>query len=558
MVKIKVEIEKAILIVFFAVMLLAGPGMLFANSIAHDFPYAYFASDSFQHQIRAESIKDMGDFRYEADYISKGLENAVGRYPPVLYHLAVIFSHASGIEVYDSIYFMVAFFAIVSVFVMYLIIRDFNRNVALLSLPIFLLIFSSPVSSGFLWGHWPSILSQSFLMLFFWSMMRVDLGKSFVFIGILLSAIFLAHSSEFVFAILFLGLFFLAKAVGKKFGMKDIKTMLLAFLVFSILVFYYIPVFLGTWVKAQPYSFGIDAVWDGNPGFYIAGFGLLLIPILIGIAFSFQKIKEIHISLIIAFAMLLAGFLNYAGFQLRSFQIRFFWPIYLAVFFGFGIYILFKIAVREVRPAHAIAMSIIMVFLLLGIFNIPGMMQTDVQTIPYIPQLSPAPGQGLMDSLHWESLEWLAENTAQDAKVYFFYGDIYSQDALLRNSKRVHSQVDPDDFVKALQDREVKRIYITETPGDTGGSISIRESFFRLSEHPKSLEPGFGFKEQDVCSFDYLVFDRASSQDVLAQYNILIANSMLENGASLAFENNLVVILKNNKVDGDCIEEGKF
>ena len=132
MVKIKVDLEKIILLCFFVAILFLGPGVLFDHKIKHDFPFAYMASDAFQHQVRAEAIKDMGNFRYEAVYISSGLEGTVGRYPPALYHLAVILSYSAGIEVYDSIYFIVTFFAIIAAFIMYFIIRNFNKTVALI------------------------------------------------------------------------------------------------------------------------------------------------------------------------------------------------------------------------------------------------------------------------------------------------------------------------------------------------------------------------------------------------------------------------------------------
>jgi len=131
----KIDLDKIILLIFFVIILFVGPGVLFDHKIKHDFPFAYGASDAFQHQIRAEAIKDAGNFRYEATYISKGLENVVGRYPPVIYHLAVIWSYAAGIEAYDSIYFIVVFFAVIAGFVMYFIIRNFNKTVALLSIP---------------------------------------------------------------------------------------------------------------------------------------------------------------------------------------------------------------------------------------------------------------------------------------------------------------------------------------------------------------------------------------------------------------------------------------
>ena len=164
-----------------------------------------------------------------------------------------------------------------------------------------------------------------------------------------------------------------------------------------------------------------------------------------------------------------------------------------------------------------------------------------------------------MDPFHWAALEWLSENTGQGSKIYFFYGDIYSQDALLRNSKRLHYQVDPDDFIKAIGERKVKRSYISELPGDSGGSIKIRTGFFSF-EHVENTKPeGYFYGSQDICAFEYMVFDKVSRQDVLAQYNLLIASELLKNDRiNAVFDNEVVVILKNNNVGGDCIEERSF
>ena len=558
-VKIKLDLEKTLLIGFFTVFLFLGPGVLFGHIIKHDFPYGYFASDTFQHQIRAEAIKDAGNFRYEATYVSKGFEKVVGRYPPILYHLAVLLSYPAGIETYDSIYFIVAFLTLVASFVMYILIKDFNRNAALISLPLSLLIFSSPPAIGFLWGHWPSLLSQSFLILLFWSILRMDLEKSYIFIALSLSATVLTHTSETIFGFIFLALFFGIKLLRKNIKFKDIKIMFIAAFFFLILSSYYLIIFFNTWAKAQPYSFFVQSLWEGNPGFYIAGFGLLLIPMLIGMIFSLIKIKEMHISIIAAFAMLFNGFLNYAGFEVRSFQIRFFWPIYLSVFFGLGIYIAFKSIIKKWNFFYSIAIFLILIISLSGFVKFPILNQTKIQIIPYIPYLNRDSNQGIMDNLHWEALTWLSKNTEKDAKIYFFYGDIYSQDALLRNSKRVHYQVDPEGFIKVLKERKIMRNYTTEMPGDSGGSIAARKSFFKFEDATKDTPQKEFFGYHDICKFNYLVFDKGSAQQVLAQYNLLIAQDMIKkNFIKPVFDNQGIVILKNEKPGEDCIEERIF
>jgi hypothetical protein len=555
----KISLEKIVLAIFFVVILYLGPGILFDHQIKHDFPFAYSASDAFQHQVRAEAVKDMGNFKYEASYISKGFENSIGRYPPSLYHLAVILSNSAGIEVYDSIYFVVVFFSIVAVFIMYFLIRDFNKTVALLSLPLTLLIFSLPVSIGFLWGHWPSVLSQSFLILLFWSIMRMNMKYSYILIALSLSATALTHTSETFFGIIALALFFGIKLLVRKLSKSDFKTMTYAGIIFLVVSIYYLIIFKFTWAKGSQYSFFVQPAWDGNPGFYIAGFGLILIPMIIGMIFAIPKLKNLHISLIFAFAMLLNGFLNYAGFEVRSFQIRFFWPIYLSVFLGFGIYALGKLVIKRWNFIYTFVLLVILIALFAGTINFPTLKQTDIQTIPYIPSLNRDSSAGMMNPFHWSALTWLSETTPQPSSVYFFYGDIYGQDALLRNAKRFHYQIITDDFIASIQDRKIKRFYESELPGDSGGSITNRPSFFTFEQAALSKPSEYFYGLQDICAFDYVVLDKVSGQQVFAQYNIIIANELLQNDyVNIAFENEVTIILKNNNLGADCIAERSF
>ena len=546
-VKIKLDLKDIILITFFAVLLFIGPATVFDYRVSHEFPYGYFASDAFQHQIRAESIKDAGNFRYEASYISQGFKGTIGRYPPVLYHIAVIFSYTSRLEVYDAIYFIVLFFSLLSVISIYILVGDFNKNVAIISLPISIIAFTMPASIGFSWGHWPSLLAQSFLILLAWTVSKIDLKKSYLLIGIALTSIILTHTSEAVFGLIFIFLFFFAK-MSKDFGKKQFITIMISAVIAFVACIYYLIIFQNTWAKPQPYSFVVEPIWTGNPGFYIIGFGALLIFMAAGILFSLLKIKDMHASLVFAFSMLLCGFLNYIGFGLRSFQIRFFWPIYLSVFFGFGVYMLLKLLIKSLNVWHSATIFAIFSILLLGPFK-----------LPILPHYEPSNSAGIMNPYHWKVLQWISKNTQENAKIYFFYGDIYSQDALLRNSKRVSYQVDPDDFIKALQERKIKREYITELPGDGGGGITKRLGLFTFDYMPDNVAADYSYGPMDICNFDYYVFDKASKQEVLAKYNMLLASELAKNGNfTKAFENEIAIILKNEKPGGNCIEERNF
>jgi len=561
-IKIKIDFEKLLLAAFFALLLFIGPGITLNHKIMHDFPYGYSASDAFQHQVRAEAVKDAGSFRHDAPYISFGIENLVGRYPPVIYHLAVLLSYSAGLEVYDSIYFIVFFFTVIGILIMYFIIKNFNKNVALISLPLAILAFSLPPSIGFLWGHWPSLLAQFFLIAFAWCITNINLEKSYILTSVILAAIALTHSSEAAFAIIFAGLFFVVGFISNRLEKNFAKKFFISIILFFILASYYLVIFYNTWAKAQPYSFAVMPTWEGNPGFYLAGFGLLLLFILLGILFSLLKISSMHASIVFAFAMLISGFSNYIGFDTRAFQIRFFWPIYLSVFFGFGIYALLKSITKKSSMAFSIILFLLFTILLSGMIKLPFMdnkISLLGQEMTAMPHYKGSSSQGVMDSYHWSALKWLSKKSGHNSKVYFFYGDIYSQDALLRNSKRFHYQVDPKDFIKAIQEKKIKKSYISELPGDSGGRPVTRSGLFSFEDAMTSKPDEYFFGPQSICNFDYLVFDKVSQQQALAQYNLLIASELLKKDyIKKAFENEIVVILKNNNKGADCIEERSF
>ena len=208
---------------------------------------------------------------------------------------------------------------------------------------------------------------------------------------------------------------------------------------------------------------------------------------------------------------------------------------------------LLRFIVKKWNFIYSIALLVIFTFALLGAVK-----------IPLTPQYQKVASPGIMNPYHWNALYWLSKNTESNSKIYFFYGDIYSQDALLRNSKRFHYQVDPDDFVKSLQERKVKRYYTSELPGDQGGGIWMRSGIFAFNEATQAIQSEYFFGPQDICRFDYVVFDKVSRQQVFAQYNLIIASELLKKGMARAFENEVVVILKNNNIGGDCIEERSF
>ena len=111
-------------------------GNLLDHKIQHDYPTNYIQNDAFQHQQRAESIKEMGNYRNEIPYLVSGFTNVIGFYGPQIYHVSVLLSLSTGFELYDTIQLTVFALALLSTLIMFLIINQFNQKIALLSLQI--------------------------------------------------------------------------------------------------------------------------------------------------------------------------------------------------------------------------------------------------------------------------------------------------------------------------------------------------------------------------------------------------------------------------------------
>ncbi|MBI2655694.1 hypothetical protein HYX06_04715 [Candidatus Woesearchaeota archaeon] len=540
--------EKIFLLAFFGLFLYLGSGFLFDHKLSHDFPYAYMASDAFQHQTRAESIKDAGNYRNEASYIVFGVKDAIGYYPPVLYDLSVMLSHLSGLEVYDAIYFLVFFIAGFGALAMYFVIRQFNKNIAIISLPISLLVFANGLYTGFTWGHWPAIAAQAFLVCVFWYTSRIGLEKSYMFLAIFMAAAFMTHTSEALFAGIYLVIFYIASVIlARKIDLKLAKNLIISGSLCLAIISYYFVIFIYVWLPRQAYEFGVGRAWD-NPTIYLSDFKFFFLLILVGILLSIIFIKKSLVPSIASLSMIIVGSGNYFGFREKAFQLRFFWPVFLSFFIGFAVYWILKLIIKEWKLAYSFILSGLLVAAIV------------VDNVPFVPHYNaPNSGSGIMNPYHWEVFKWARQSTNRESTVYFFYGDIYGQDALLRNTKRTHYQVIPEDFIDAINKKEIRRFYDTESPGDHGGGVPYKKSFLSFGSRLNEAPQGFLYGKRDICAYDYYVFDKVSRQPVLAQYNLLIASELQKNGsAAVVFENQVAIIMKNSNPGADCIEQRSF
>lgn len=532
-------VEWAYVLLFCIFLAYAGMAAAMNYQLKHAFPYGFSASDAFGEIAYTEGIKDSGNYRHLPYYVRAGFGDTLGFHMPISNHIFAIFSFASGLPVWDSLMVMGFFYSILGVLVMYLIIRNFNRNVALLSLPLSVFLYIRNFSIVYTWGIWDLVMATSLLLSAVWLLSNTQIKFWHLLFAVLASGTALTHITEAFFLFVFTLLFFIIRLIRKKSSLAEIKQLITGSILALILSFYYLVIF-----KVGYAAGGIgNSIKYQAPEWYdvvFSQFGWFQIIILIGLIVSLYLLfaKKENNALLIGIFMLFVGFSNFISSTApRAFQTRYLWPIYLSVFLGLAIYFLLKILIKEWKIFYSIAISIILTV-----------------SISY-GYYTKSANSGIVSEYHWNHIQWVRDNTAKDAKLLYFYGDPYSQEAVLWNLKRVSFRVSMNDFVSAINERKIKREYIADVAAADDAELLYRKSAFSFGYHAKETDMSQFSGKKDVCSFDYLVFDKAGRQQALANYNLLIASELVKNGLQPVFDNGVVLILKNNNPGGKCIEE---
>ncbi len=545
------KLEKPLLVLFIVLFLWTSVGALWDYRIVHDFPFAHLASDTFQHQTRTEAIKTQGSYKFEPFWIVAGWTDNPGFYPPLIYHIGILLSYASGLETWDIMYLFVFLFVAMAMIVAYYTIKQYNPQVALLALPFMLLTFSQYNHISFTWGFWPNLIAQSFLIFFIWQLSNLRYKWSFILLGLFLAGTFLSHSSEAILLGIFLVFYFIIKLILRTLTLSELKKVIAAGILAAIISFYYLYIFKFTWFTIQVYS--ISKVMKEWPGIHFITFldlGMYIIFILIGILFFlFSFRKKWSTFALFGLFMLVMSYGNYWGFGSRAFNLRFFWPVYLSVFFGLGILGPLQLLIRKWSYNYSFILSCILIILVANIGGISS-------KIP-IMKMSSFTSQGLMDPYHWEMFDWVRENTDNNVTIYFLYGDVYDQNAMLRNTERRHVKVFTKQYIEALQNRTILRYYPAKLHGDDHGVGYAHPSTpFRWGYYEIDLGQNYTRRNWDICAMDYYVVDKASQAPALAQYNLLVANELLKNQwIKLVFQNQFIAILKNDNPGEVCLKD---
>jgi hypothetical protein len=527
----KIDRDSIIVPILLALLLFLGIGALWGHQAEHSFPYGLGASDAFQHQVRAEAIKEMGGYAHEADYMVNGFKDVVAFYPPLFYHLSALLSNMTGLETYDTTYLIVFLCGALAAAAMYFVVKHFNSYAAILSIPLFIFLFSGQFTAVFTWGQWPSAAAHVFLIAAVWALLAK--GRYWWIVsGILTAAAGLVHTSEMVFLLGFLAIYGVAKIIRKDW--TEVKGLLLLGATAFVVASYYLFIFQGTWARVQKYTlFKVELATGSFPTLHISDFGWVAIVICIGAIVALFAARKPAI--FFAAYMYIAGLTNYIGMSFRAFQQRFFWPVYLAPFLGLALFAPLSLVPKKWRLLAAGAAAIII----------------SVSIIMTNTMLSES--QGMMDQERWDGMKWIADNTPKDSTVYFFYGDLYQQTSMLYNTKRLSTIVGVSDYAKGLMANTLRANYESMLASDSGCGFPYKKSAFSFGFHADNMT---WESNASICGKDYWIFDKLTSYEQMAplvQYNMAMRERLLLHGEEV-YSNAVVSIVKNNAKGGECLE----
>lgn len=575
--KLSLNSEYLFLAVFVAVFLATGLGV-YEQKLSHPYPVGYFASDAFFHQSEATWMKEQGTIKYALPNIEGGRKDVYDSHPPFVFETVGTLSYASGLQVYDTIYLFVIVMLLLLGLLVYIIIRRFNKNVAVLSLPLTLLVYTPPFSQAIFFGQWLFIAGALFMVACFWAISRLEEKHAFALLAIFMAATALAHQPELLFAGMFLAIYLAAKWIKTRHALKEFVPVIVSGLTAFALSAYSLNIFRLTWlmtyiedaklgltkgtgvaekgfsdVTLQSLGMGLQISIMTQIGLLIIA-GLILSLLLI---FGKKKTDKTYTHMWPAWiALFIFGisYLTFLGLAKRAFAHRWLWHFYFAFFFGLALYYGLKFVVRKWSITYSTAAAVVLLILLA------------------MPSYGKTQGS-LMDQNNWEAMKWAAGNLPANASVHVFDLGRLQQSSALYNMRRVSYIIHRNAYQKAFELQEEIRgledIKIADTYEfglasayshllcDKGAfDYGYYHTYLPSSDpecHDEFKEPASPPRETKLCSMEYLYINTAENGNIALYNNAMAQKLIKKEWIKSVYSNPSITILKNSRPGDECI-----
>ncbi|MBW2989448.1 hypothetical protein KY358_03960, partial [Candidatus Woesearchaeota archaeon] len=529
-----------------------GLSNMWGRSLSHEKPYAYLASDAFLHFSVSEYSLAEGRFKYAPPYDVGGHKMALESHPPFLHSMTIMIAKASGLKTHDAIYLTTLIVILAGILALYAINRSYNKDIAILALPLGLFIFSKLFNMMLLWGIWHFPAGVGIMMGAAYFIPRINEKGVFIFFGIIYGALVITHIPEAIFLGGFIAFYLIIEiARRKEILWSKIRRFIYGGVLGSLLVIYYIFVFRASFLISEGFRGTASDGYFGFPNIFITHLGVIGLVFLIGFCISMLNRKRFSYPILFSIFFFCVSYLTYLGFGKRAFTHRFFWHIYLGIFFGIAVLYIVKLAVRKWNTAY----TFIIFMVILCLVAYPLNATTKI-------------GQGIMDDYNWRGLMWLRDNVENDVPVFYFYSDALSNAAALYSSHHVSFKIGNKNITKSIESGMLYERYKFGL-ADSLSVLACELGFLKIGHYRDAYmpnSPDYKCEEEYkklnrapnnfwICDLEYTYFNKFSSNQVLADYSIEVAKMLLRAPwIKKAYENELVVILHNERPGDECIE----
>jgi len=271
----------------------------FKGSLIHNHPVGFYnAGDSFFWLFYSDYVAYKDDYNFAPSYIVGDLDNTRPLYPPLFPQISALTTKNLGIPMFDAQNLLIVLFLILIMYLFYFLIYRFNKKVAYLSFPFFILLLSSPFMLVAFFGLFAAITGILFLITGVY-LIDIFYFKQKILLCIVLSAMFLSHTQRFVEFLIFIGFFMFLLTVNRSFKMSYVKKLLLSVVGSLILSFNYLLIFSNTLLKDFMKYLDFSMVKFQSPvggsDYFFAGlkfFGIFKYFFIVGLIYSIYYLSK--------------------------------------------------------------------------------------------------------------------------------------------------------------------------------------------------------------------------------------------------------------------------
>ncbi len=508
-------------------------------NVLNDFPRTITSGDANSRLSEAENILEVQDARYMPSWFT-GESDILFTQPPLNLIIVAVMSGASNVSVFDMFYFSSVIASIGAALCFFVLFSYYFKNKYLGIISAILLIY--PIEDFFhyalnvgMFASFSVILFYPIILIFAYRFIKDASFANGFLLALSFGMQFLFHSSEAIIFVLVIGSYFLF------FELKNISLKRLCFVgfLFLILISSYFLIlyynfysgagnkisFFGNSISVPSHEPQIFLSNFVNPVFYV----LLVLSLIVT-----RKKKEyrlinyvllLHLFMIFVLANLGLG-TYYVSIRMRLIFFIFAYPV-IAV----GIYYVAQYLSNKFSIKRSVSFGLIIVLLFsYQAYNISGVEPLKL---------------GLYSKENYNGLVWLRDNSDKNSTVLCF--GCYQFNGL--PSHRVIAQP------IYWEDRAVKQmIGLANKSGNQTLYLELSgfadERLFKSGFFKIGMRKALGYHEQDVCSFDYFIFQPYQSFTALFSQ---ISNNLLSKNSTNVYNYGNFVILKNGRKGEDCV-----